>query len=863
MSGSDPIDRDTISAALRTDFADAAVWIFGAAPDYMIRVVSDKFDDLTHVQRERLIVEAIGEVADSQIALIEAFTVDELPYAPPLFKDTTTKAPIWVNALASTPLPSDIKFASDLDEDLEHPPVITFYGLRGGTGRSTALVATARELASKYKLRTLCIDMDLEAPALAALFGLGDLPEDAGVLAALTELEFHDLDITQHVLSVGDNPLLLCMPAGRLDATYVERLATVDVETWYREERNPLHRLLELINASPLEVDVILIDSRTGLSPVAGPLLFDVSDMAIIFFQPQAQAQEGTELLTRAMLASHTQRSSHLALTPEPRFVVSPMPPGPSGTASAARAQEWVQKWLAPVLAARADRDSSVAHDAMHVVPYQAEIAFRDSVGEASVPGSYDKIVDWIRQLAPGRPVDTVLTVADRKEQILAGLSFEASTAESQASLLEDFVITEQVETALNSRVPLIVGRKGTGKTALFRWLVEHGGARALIATAPNQYPGRADWALGAEGYLGVETRFADGVNWRTFWLCYLVRSLGRSPFATASDVAPVPSELQVLLDGESQLAAVTNLTEGMRVPLAPLLALDWLEHVSRGLGNPILVLFDGLDTAFGYDKGETLRRNQALSALVSLQAEVADRLTKLPFKIFVRQDIWEALTFQNKSHFLGALRLQLRWEEPADLYKVLLKQALRQSDFRQLVEANVAEAPEDVSAWTPVHVDKAWSLLIAERMRGEQTAFTWNWVWNRLADGNNDHSPRTLIQLMSDALRRERVEYVRAPYDRSVIRPRLLIPSLAEISQNALDALLREEFPPLQIVADRLRAYGRTPASADELQLDLELLELAADAGFVRLQEAGGRYSVRVPDLYRHALGVTRPGPA
>ncbi|MBK9032247.1 MAG: P-loop NTPase [Myxococcales bacterium] len=64
-------------------------------------------------------------------------------------------------------------FPSELDDDLALPIVATFYSLRGGVGRSTALAYTAHILASRGK-RVVCVDLDLEAPGLAALFGRED-----------------------------------------------------------------------------------------------------------------------------------------------------------------------------------------------------------------------------------------------------------------------------------------------------------------------------------------------------------------------------------------------------------------------------------------------------------------------------------------------------------------------------------------------------------------------------------------------------------------------------------------------------------------------------------------------------------------
>lgn len=167
------------------------------------------------------------------------------------------------------------------------------------------------------------------------------------------------------------------------------------------------------------------------------------------------------------------------------------------------------------------------------------------------------------------------------------------------------------------------------------------------------------------------------------------------------------------------------------------------------------------------------------------------------------------------------------------------------------------------VDAWSEEEVFRTWSVLVGERMKGAQTTFTRNWVWNRLADGNLDHGPRALLQLLREAVEWERTERQRSPYDRSVIRPRALVPALNVVSGEALQALV-EEFPELNEFIARLQALRRSPVDAAALEGMRDELALARDVGLLEVYEETDqevrRY--RVPDLYRVALGMTRMGP-
>ncbi len=87
----------------------------------------------------------------------------------------------------------------------------------------------------------------------------------------------------------------------------------------------------------------------------------------------------------------------------------------------------------------------------------------------------------------------------------------------------------------------------------------------------------------------------------------------------------------------------------------------------------------------------------------------------------------------------------------------------------------------------------------MGERVAGGKTAFTYNWVWFRLSDANDDHSPRAALQLMHEAVILEKKRLNRASsYNRSILRPRSIVASLDAVSEQAIEAL-REEFRELE----------------------------------------------------------------
>ncbi len=72
--------------------------------------------------------------------------------------------------------------------------------------------------------------------------------------------------------------------------------------------------------------------------------------------------------------------------------------------------------------------------------------------------------------------------------------------------------------------------------------------------------------------------------------------------------------------------------------------------------------------------------------------------LKSIGFKIFLREDIWTKLVFDNKSHFNGR-DIILQWTRK-DFLKLALRQALQSTEFNDLVSrlspvGNIDQADE------------------------------------------------------------------------------------------------------------------------------------------------------------------------
>ncbi|MGB0388017.1 MAG: tyrosine-protein kinase family protein [Ardenticatenaceae bacterium] len=852
---------------------------------WLIVVVSSGFDGKSQEERKKIVLAGLDEL---HIEWIEMLTPVERQWAGPLPTDSDLEdLPLWPEALARGRLanftPPAIVFPSDLDQDIEPPIVVTFYSQRGGVGRSTALAYTGRILAARGK-KVVCVDMDIEAPGLAALFGREqDIKEGYDLVHLLVTLDQEqEADISKYLLRISESDDLYCLPAGRLDANYARLLQFIAPSAWYRDEYNPLRVLMEqLTSGLPFTPDVILFDAATGVTPFSGPLLFDFADLSVVVFFPHPQTKTGTGALVQALLAAHTRRELEQPLAPEPRFLVSPIPTSKAPEVVRRykqRGLKWVAEWLS-ILKGQ-DDGRLIESEITHFVPYREVIATSDTILSArDVWRDYEPVAEWIEGFLPTESEKLISkSLAPAKQIVLQELHFSAGTAERQKDFLDTFLESDLFKKALDPKNPLVLGRKGTGKTAVFRRLAEDNQKAVIVVTAPALLSGDRGWLLNVEGFRDIaEVLKQTGADWRQFWTFYTALAVYFSPSETSQSHSdsqipkPKSNFADELINPPASQLDVVELTKKFfggagrkqSTPSAGLIANDWLVRLDRVCAQNTLLLFDGLDTGFGSSDDDRVRRREALEGLFAFFTDQGDGLNHLRFKIMLREDIWRRLKFENKSHLFGRT-VNLKYTDQTSFFKVVLKQALRSQTFKSLLPRGTAK-PSELEYWGERDVWAAWHLLVSERMKGAKAAFSRNWVWNRLADSNGDHTPRYLLQLMHQAREWEQQTHQSKPYERSIIRPRGLIEVLPEVSVQALSALRDEEFPELQPLMNELTQIGRTPVDANDLSTSQELINLAREVGLLEVYESSGDYVVRykVPEIYRYALKMTRKGQA
>ncbi|HEY2701417.1 MAG TPA: AAA family ATPase [Pseudonocardiaceae bacterium] len=177
--------------------------------------------------------------------------------------------------------------------------VITFYSYKGGVGRSFAL-ANIAVLLARWGHRVLCVDWDLEAPGLHHYFEHQlDTTDARGVVDLVDDFRAGRTQPADYAIRLsGADPVAL-IPAGR---DHVEKVQRIDWGGLYDDGFGEyLERCREQWTS---DYDFVLLDSRTGVSDIAGICTAHLPDRLVALFTANQQSVGGAvDIARRANVA--------------------------------------------------------------------------------------------------------------------------------------------------------------------------------------------------------------------------------------------------------------------------------------------------------------------------------------------------------------------------------------------------------------------------------------------------------------------------------------------------------------------------------------------------------------------------------
>lgn len=207
--------------------------------------------------------------------------------------------------------------------------ITTFYSFKGGVGR-TFILANIATLLAKWGYRVLCVDWDIEAPGLDFYFK-PFLRTDPGkglvhIFGSPSGPDTKNWrDYVTPISIAGATRKLNAIFSGRSQNDYVAMAQSLDWKTLYA--KSGVGSLIDsMCSQWKDQYDIILVDSRTGITDVGGICTAQIPDILCIVVASNSQSIEGAlDIARRAQAArsSLPQDRAGLPVVPIPsRFDV-------------------------------------------------------------------------------------------------------------------------------------------------------------------------------------------------------------------------------------------------------------------------------------------------------------------------------------------------------------------------------------------------------------------------------------------------------------------------------------------------------------------------------------------------------------
>ena len=264
-----------------------------------VKIVSDHINNRR--QAKSYVKDLISTYPEYKMGMIRIYSVEEAIENEIVNSQNKNRPSNLVEAIDymnnSYKINNDKKFKSE---------VISFYSYKGGVGRTLALIHTAYLLAQKGK-NVLMLDLDIEAPSMQNIFKSEMEEIDYGLIDYLynkiyeqgTDKKITIPDIYAKVEGSKDENIsgnLYVVPAGKLNTEYIYKLSKIQPNLVSRN--NYISDLIkDLESKHELNLDFVLVDSRTGINDWGGVSLIDVSDKVVFFVYPNDENMEGSRSL--------------------------------------------------------------------------------------------------------------------------------------------------------------------------------------------------------------------------------------------------------------------------------------------------------------------------------------------------------------------------------------------------------------------------------------------------------------------------------------------------------------------------------------------------------------------------------------
>lgn len=435
----------------------------------------------------------------------------------------------------------------------------------------------------------------------------------------------------------------------------------------------------------------------------------------------------------------------------------------------------------------------------------------------------------------------------------LDNIDFGGYIAEQENSLSSYFQRTAVWESLKSGDADIIIGAKGSGKSALFRELLgqKESSDNIIILSAEN---------VNDSPVFETVLKEAEPLNeyeFKGLWGIYLAAVIGNhlianDEYKVYKDFLDILLKEKLIKKEESSLSAMLKTAKkyvkalferGAEIGLSTeingvkhsgnivfesvtieeeshgyIYINDLLKMVDKMLKKQeksLWVCFDRLDVAF--EKNEDIEV-VALRTLLKFYLNTIG-LTNIKLKIFLRKDIFSKIT--NKERFSELTHLQRKddivWNNEDILNMIVLRMVSKEEFIK-----NLSHTRDQILADSQLQSDLFYSVFPAKvdgkENVNDKKSPTLNWLVNRTVDSTDEINPRDILYLLNRAKKIQMNLDTRGERSDSTISKKALKQALKDTSKFKLEQFFYAEYPNLTSSIKKLKGL-KSEQSIDTLK--------------------------------------------
>jgi hypothetical protein len=629
--------------------------------------------------------------------------------------------------------------------DKKYHNIIAGYSFKGGMGRSTTLAYLARFYYLLGK-KVVVFDFDFEAPGISSLFFKKDIREKkAGILDYLIDINLEEnLNLDNYFLQneVSNNSGNLYLFPSGIDfhiENYINKISKIDFNS--NQYINHFQKLLDDVTIK-LKPDLIFIDLRAGINESNGYILKNLSNKNLLFFNSEEQNEDGLKVI----LNSLNSLDNSIILNSTIRYLDSD---------TRELKEEKFDSFLRSI-------DNDYQSIPIEYRPNMLDtniIEFKKFVdGEYSGYNDRDiYLQNIIEDINSYFKLDEEIDIVDIQESevnvknILFKLRDEfkhltAMTKFDTEDNLKYFYFKEDISKLVNEQIFLILGAKGSGKSALFEIFTKnYKSILEKLNIKNNVYIGGFSKEI-SKDYLSkdylrlIYIKSASNLEdlerfWKFLTLYQVERELENEDkfFKNIDDIREKFINGYIGLDVDERLKDIN------------------IELYKDD--KSLTLVYDELDI-------ELIEREDFINSLVEFWRGNLYKYSQIRSKILLRNDIFEKLNIENKTH-LDFNKYELKWNKK-EILSLILKIIVTSLDENELEAISLLdivknkknnEITEDMKK-----INKGIYQIFGKKLNLTQTNISTmdNWIISQLSDAKGNITPRVIYKFVFESILKE-----------------------------------------------------------------------------------------------------------